>query len=92
MKNCTQVNIPTVDNTQNECEYIIDSKCVSVSRRSPKLKNIIGEDLNKYFELLDKKLSQLENMIIQIKKEQDIIINIINGTDTDNIGTWAIGD
>lgn len=92
---CEQVFIPEVDNSP-ECEIAVSSECVFVTRRSPKLKNLSGENLNNYFELLDKKLSQLENMILQIKRQQDILIDIINDTQTGNealdIGTWAIGD
>ena len=92
---CSQVNIPEVDNS-SPCTDFIYSECVTVNRRSPVLKNPKNSDLNTYFDLLDKKLMQLNSMIIQIKNQQQILIDLINETNTGaeslNIGTWAPGD
>lgn len=92
---CSQVNIPKVDNS-SPCTEFIYSECVTVNRRSPVLKNPKDSDLNVYFDLLDKKLMQLNSMIIQIKNQQQILIDLINdinaGAEPLNIGTWAPGD
>lgn len=93
-KTCAQVHIPVVDNT-SPCDEFMYSQCVIVNRRSPVLKNPTDSDLNTYHELLDKKLMQLNNMLIQIKNEQQVMMNLINviqNGDVENIGTWAPGD
>ena len=61
--NCGQVNIPTVDNSQDECDYIISSKCVIVNRRSTFIRNMPGHDLDEYLQLLDDKINKMQNQI-----------------------------
>ena len=36
-KNCNQVNMPTVDNTELECDFFIDSTCVIVKETCKKV-------------------------------------------------------
>lgn len=69
-KNCKQVNIPVVDNSKDECEFFVSSECVAVDRKSMFIKNVYGDDLNEYLELLENKLRRME---LQIKKLEKIV-------------------
>ena len=42
-KNCNQVNIPTIDNTELECDFFIDSTCVIVKETCKKVGNLKGK-------------------------------------------------
>lgn len=71
MERCGQINIPEVDNTQDQCDLISSTDCVTVDRVSLKVHNVKGENLTKYLEKLDNKISILENKIIQLNREID---------------------
>lgn len=75
MKPCGQVNIPEVDNSQEECDKIFSTDCIVVDRVSIKLHNVAGENLTKYLEHLDNKISVLENKIVALTKELNYHIN-----------------
>lgn len=92
---CGYVHIPEVDNS-NSCTDFISTECLIVNRRSSVLKNSLNSDMNEYLELLDKKLMQLTAMVTQLKKENKVLVEIINqiesGGNLDGIGTWELGD
>ncbi len=58
-KNCGQVNIPTVDNT-NPCNDYIESGCVVMNRDSTYVKSYKNDTLNEYLVKLEVKLRKLE--------------------------------
>ena len=72
---CGQVSIPQIDNSQEECNEIFSTDCVAVHRVSLKLHNVPGESLTKYLELIDNKISVLENKIVTLTKELNFHIN-----------------
>lgn len=73
-KKCDQIHIPEVENT-SDCTSFINSGCVIMNRKSTLLKNIEGEDLNNYTQLLENYIKTLEN---RLKKVENIVkyINI----------------
>lgn len=66
-KNCTQVVIPTVDNT-SPCDDFMLSQCVIVDNISSYVKNVEGGNLNEYHELLENKMKIMELEIKKLKK------------------------
>lgn len=67
VKVCGQVSIPEVDNTLSECVEFHKSICIVVSHLSNKVKNMEGENLNEYLQRLDDKLSNMDNIILNLK-------------------------
>lgn len=68
-RDCKQVNIPTVDNSQPDCEKIIKSQCVVTTKKrtTPVVINI-GDD---YEEVIDKmlyKIRELETRILDLEQ------------------------
>lgn len=70
-KNCGQVNIPEVDNT-NPCNDYIESACVIMNRNSTYVKSYEDSTLNEYLTSLEGKLRKLE---IRTKLLETIIKN-----------------
>ena len=73
-KNCGQVNIPEVDNT-NPCHDYIESGCVIMNRNSTYGKSFKGSTLNEYLTTLEGKLRKLE---IRTKFLETVIKNQTN--------------
>lgn len=69
IKICNQVSIPEVDNTQLECDEFVSSTCITVKRISSKVKNLEGENLDKFIERLNYKLSLMDNTIYRMTQE-----------------------
>lgn len=69
-KKCiTQVNIPTVDNTQLECDEIILSTCVVVKQHCKKVGNLEGENLDQFIGRLCAKLAVMDNKLLLLTEE-----------------------
>ena len=69
-KKCiTQVNTPTVDNTQIECDEIISSKCVVVENQCNKIGNLEGENLDQFIGRLCAKLTTMNDKILLLIEE-----------------------
>ena len=73
IKICNQVNIPEVDNTQIECDEFMDSTCITVKQISSKVKNLEGENLDKFIDKLNSKLSLIDNVNYQLRLEIKIL-------------------
>ena len=73
-KNCGQVNIPEVDNT-NPCNDYIESGCVIMNRNSNYVKSHDNDTLNEYLTSLESKLRKLE---IRTKFLETVIKNQTN--------------
>lgn len=73
IKICNQVNIPEVDNTQIECDEFMDSTCITVKQISSKVKNLEGENLDKFIDKLNSKLSLIDNVNYQLRQEIKIL-------------------
>ena len=68
-KKCiTQVNIPTVDNTELECDELNISTCIEVIKLCSKIGNKEGENLDKFIERLCFKLSKIDNAIFALSQ------------------------
>ena len=82
-KICNTVNIPQVDNTQLICHDIFLSTCINVKQISNKVKNKEGENLDKFIERLNNKLSLIDNVNYKLTQEVKIlkekIKNLENG-------------
>ena len=82
-KICNTVNIPQVDNTQLICDDIILSTCIDIKQISNKVKNKEGENLDKFIERLNNKLSLIDNvnykLIQEVKVLKEKIKNLENG-------------
>ena len=82
-KICNPVNIPQVDNTQLECDDIFLSTCINVKQISNKVKNKEVENLDKFIERLNNKLSLIDNvnykLIQEVKVLKEKIKNLENG-------------
>lgn len=86
-KNCNQVTIPNVDNSNQECYDFLFSKCIIVDRKSTFINNSGQDSLNDYFEMMDDKLNKLKNEIYHLKQ----IVKILQqgqGSEPDGIGTF----
>lgn len=61
MKNtgCGQVNIPQVDNSKSECETLVPSECVIVTRESELLNNLKDGTLDDYLLKVDELIASL---------------------------------
>lgn len=64
---CGQVNVPTVNNNELECDEFTNSTCVKVKQICTKVGNLEGENLDKFIERLCFKLSKMDNAIIALK-------------------------
>ena len=82
-KICNTVNIPQVDNTQLICDDIILSTCIDIKQISNKVKNKKGENLDKFIERLNNKLSLIDNVNYKLTQEVKVlkekIKNLENG-------------
>ena len=82
-KICNTVNIPQVDNTQLICDDIILSTCIDIKQISNKVKNKEGENLDKFIERLNNKLSLIDNVNYKLTQEVKVlkekIKNLENG-------------
>ena len=82
-KICNTVNITQVDNTQLICDDIILSTCIDIKQISNKVKNKEGENLDKFIERLNNKLSLIDNvnykLIQEVKVLKEKIKNLENG-------------
>ena len=68
-KKCiTQVNIPTVDNTELECDELNLSTCIEVIKICTKIGNLEGENLDKFIERLCFKISKMDNAIYTLSQ------------------------
>ena len=76
-KNCNQVNIPTVDNTELECDFFIDSTCVIVKETCKKVGNLKGENLDDFIKRICLKFSKFENEIYALKQDVKVLKNKI---------------
>lgn len=85
-KTCGQVNIPTVDNSHDECEDFTKSSCVHVNRKSAFINNVPDEDLNVYLEQLENKLLKMQNTISMLIKKVDTLTECCG--DSSGIGTF----
>lgn len=73
-KKCiTQVNIPSVDNESIECDNMIGSECIIINKYCKKVGNLEGETMDKFIERLCDKLSRMDNIIYNLRKEVDIL-------------------
>ena len=73
IKVCNQVIIPEVDNTQLPCDEFFDSTCINVKQLSSKVKNLEGENLDKFIERLNYKLSLIDNNLYSMIQEIKIL-------------------
>lgn len=86
-KNCNQVTIPNVDNSNQECYDFLFSKCIIVDRKSTFINNSGQDNLDEYFEMLDDKFNKLKNQIAYLTQ----IVKILQEGQTgepDGIGTF----
>lgn len=77
-KICNTVNIPQVDNTQLICDDIILSTCIDIKQISNKVKNKEGENLDKFIERLNNKLSLIDNVNYKLIQEVKVLKEKIN--------------
>lgn len=69
-KKCiTQIDTPTVDNTQLECDEIIQSTCIVVKEYCKKVGNLEGENLDQFIGRLCAKLAVMDNKIYLLTQE-----------------------
>ena len=82
MGECTQINIPTVDNSDIKCDEFYYSDCVIIDEIYNKIGNLEKENLNTFFNRLNNKISQMDNKISILEQEilnlKQIINNSIN--------------
>ena len=79
-KKCiTQVNIPTVDNTQLECDEIISSTCIVVKEYCKKVGNLEGENLDQFIGRLCAKLAVMDNKIYLLTQEVERLRTVQEG-------------
>lgn len=67
MENCRQVNIPTVDNTNQECEILLSSKCVVIDYDST-----IFRTMNNHPSLYDF-ISNMESVIKDLRRTNKLL-------------------
>ena len=78
MKNCGQVSIPKIDNTQLECDEFLNSSCVIIKQQCKKIGNLEGENLDRFIERLCNRLSKFDNEIYDLNQQIKILKNKIN--------------
>ena len=77
-KICSQINIPQVDNTNIECDEFMYSTCIIVKQLCSKVKNLEGENLDKFIERLCNKISKIDNELYLLNQEIKSLKNRIN--------------
>ena len=70
---CGQVNIPTVDNTELECDDFISSTCIEVKQLCSKIGNIQGDSLDKFIEKLCIKINKQDTEIFTLKNKVELL-------------------
>lgn len=73
IKICNQVSIPEVDNTQLECDEFMNSTCINVKQISNKVKNLEGENLDKFIDRLNYKLTLIDNNLYSMTQEIKVL-------------------
>ena len=68
MGECTQINIPTVDNSAIKCDEFYYSDCVIIDEIYNKIGNLEKENLNSFFFFFNNKISILEQEILSLKQ------------------------
>ena len=75
--NCNQVNIPTIDNTELECDFFIDSTCVIAKETCKKVGNLKGENLDDFIKRICLKFFFFFFEIYSLKKDVRVLKNKI---------------
>lgn len=83
-KNCNQVSIPTIDNTELECDYFTESTCVIIKKICKQIGNLEGESLDKVIERICLKFSKFENEIYSLNQDIKVLKNKIKNLE-DNV-------
>ena len=78
MDKCTQINIPTVDNSEMKCDAYHYSTCIIVDEIYNKIGNLEGENLNLFLTKLNNKIAQIDNKISALENEILSLKEIIN--------------
>ena len=78
MGECTQINIPTVDNSAIKCDEFYYSDCVIIDEIYNKIGNLEKENLNSFFFFFNNKISQMNNKISILEQEILSLKQIIN--------------
>lgn len=78
MDKCTQINIPTVDNSEMKCDVYHYSTCIIVDEIYNKIGNLEGENLNLFLTKLNNKIAQMDNKISALENEILSLKEIIN--------------
>lgn len=69
MGSCFQVNIPTVDNSELECDSFISSKCVYLKDTKLVVDGKPHPTLNDYIEFLEQENSKLKKANLLVREE-----------------------
>ena len=75
MGSCFQVNIPTVDNSELECDEFISSKCVYIKDTKLVVDGKPYPTLNDYIEFLEAENSKLKRANGLVREELSLIKN-----------------
>lgn len=78
MDKCTQINIPTVDNSEMKCDAYQYSTCIIVDEIYNKIGNLEGENLNLFLTKLNNKIAQMDNKISALENKILSLKEIIN--------------
>ena len=78
MDKCTQINIPTVDNSEMKCDAYHYSTCIIVDEIYNKIGNLEGENLNLFLTKLNNKIAQMDNKISALENKILSLKEIIN--------------
>ena len=78
MDKCTQINVPTVDNSEMKCDAYYYSTCIIIDDIYNKIGNLEGENLNLLLTKLNNKIAQMDNKISALENEILSLKEIIN--------------
>ena len=86
---CGQINIPTVDNSEIECDEFISSKCVKIEYPF----DINISNLNNFFEFFEKTVKELKKSDLSQKMEITNLKNEVKNMKTDiNVLKKSVSD
>ena len=69
MGKCGQINIPTVDNSELECDMFISSTCVKV--KGSEMDICVSPSLTDYIGWLENKLKEILRVTDKLKQDND---------------------
>lgn len=75
MKNCGQVNQPTVDNSSN-CDDFLYSECIIMNRQSDLIKGVRGMTGNEYTLALENELRMVKSEYRNMRKIVDNLVTM----------------